>query len=186
MPAERQRADRKVAVSRGSRGRPKRGKAAPGRAGAGAGEPDSDGLDARLEEKRLAARKSLFSVLVVILAAVALWFVVSTLKGGRREDAVSLAANVRYTVKVGEVPSERREAVERMLDNRVLKSLVGDHELFVHEMAGGRLALCAGRFRSKDSPPAQELLGRLRSYSQGGRRPFGSAGIWPYTPAGTE
>lgn len=134
-------------------------------------------------DERLAARTAVFGTLVVILAGVAIWFVHSALqRGGLNNNNVTLTANARHTVKVGDVSAGKRAAAQEWLDNAVRLSGAGDHKPFLHDMANGRVALCVGSFSSSDSPGARDLLERLRAYKLGGQRVFRSAVIWSYQP----
>jgi len=121
-----------------------------------------------------------------VLGAVAVWLVVATLRGAPfrvHGQGLPLSAGVRYTVKVGEVPQERREAAEAMLKHPVLVSLAGRHRLFLCKTHAGKVALCVGSFPAGDDAEALELLDRLKSFKRGGSRPFAAARIWAYTPA---
>ena len=136
-------------------------------------------------DERLAARTAVFGALVVILVGVAFWFVHSTLKrGGLNDNHVTLTANARHTVKLGDVPAERHATALEMLDNADLLSVAGGHMPFLHDMANGRVALCVGSFSAPDSPDARDLLARLTAYERDGRRVFRSAVIWSYQPQG--
>ena len=174
MPADKRRAPRKESASRGSSGSDSRGKHAQS-------PRQADERSVAMDE-RLAARTAVFGVLVVILAGVALWFVSATLKGRRHGERVTLTANARYTVKLGDVAAESRVAAKGMLADPDLLSIIGGHKLFLYEMSNGRVALCAGNFSSADSPEAQDLLARLTTYEPDGRHVFPSAVIWHYTP----
>jgi len=190
MPSDKGRANSQGGGRRSSRGHRKT-EGARSRVGrevdpvsgaAGSNCEGTDGLDARLEQAQLTTRRLLFGLLVVALAVISLWFVVTTLRRSPGEDRVSLVAGVRYTVKVGEVPSGHRRTAEAMLTHPGLVSIARDHRPFLQDMPGEGIALCVGSFESGDCREAKELLARLRSYTEDGRHAFRSAVIWGYTP----
>jgi len=184
-------ANRKAAASRASRARrgarSTQSTGGAARGGAGNGRLESaDGLDARLEEQQLASRKPLFLWLVVVCGVAAAGLIVAALSTGGTHDRVSLSANVRYTVKVGQVPAVHRAVARAMLDNALLKSLTEGHELFLVEMPAGQVAVCAGSFQSRDSREALDLAARLRNCTRDGRHPFASARVFRYAPPQTQ
>jgi len=127
-----------------------------------------------------------FGLVVAALAIASFLFVLTTLRRSQPEGRVSLTTGVRYTVKIGEVSSAHRQAAEAMLTHPGLVAVARGHELFLQEMRGGKIALCAGSFESGDCIEARQLLSGLRSYTEGGRRAFASAVIWMYTPSKTQ
>jgi len=143
----------------------------------------TDGLKLSEEEQLLARRTTIFGVVVVVLAGVALWFVATTLSGAER---VSLSADVRYTVKVLEVPQGRRREAAAMLDHPVLRSLAQEHEVHLRQLPGGGFALCAGAFHDESSEEARALLKRVREYERDGKPAFSEAVMLAYTPDASE
>lgn len=63
-----------------------------------------------------------------------------------------------YTVKLMEVRGADRMAAEEVIKRPVVKKLAKHHELFLARIGDDRLALCAGRFTSPNSPQLRDLL----------------------------
>ena len=141
-------------------------------------EAGSDGLDTSAELTALARRTKAFAALVVILAGVTLWFVVTAVKGGGNKP---LSATTSCTVRLGVLDAKDRRKAEDILRSSAMASLAQGHRLYLQEVPGGRLALCAGRFQSRDSPEAAALLARVKDYRLDGKQVFASAIIWSYT-----
>jgi hypothetical protein len=132
------------------------------------------------ERRRMFIRSVVFGVLVLVLMTVALSVVLSTFSHTSGEGRVTIVANVSYTVKLMEVPSEHSESAQALLSQAAVRSLAGENELFLRRLRDGGIALCAGRFDSPDSPEARAVQSRFAEYTLGGERPFPDAQIWGY------
>jgi hypothetical protein len=147
---------------------------------------NSGGLpgDAAGEEPSLLGRLIAFCILMLALAAVAVWFVRTAVRSPGTPDPKSLSARqeVRYAVKVLAMPAGREQVVRSMLESKKLLSLADGHSLHLQPLGQDELALCMGQFGSQQSPEARQLLKRIRQVTRQGRRAFPSAEIIGYTP----
>lgn len=136
------------------------------------------------EEPSLLGRLIAFCILTLALAAIAVWFVRTAVRepGSPEPRSLSARQEVRYSVKVLAMPAARENAVRRMLKSDKLLSFAGGHSLHLQPVGQGELALCMGRFGSRQSPDARRLLKRIRQVTREGRTAFPSAEIIGYTP----
>lgn len=145
-----------------------------------AGQSDDDAQD-----RQIAARSLGFAALAVLLSAGAVTFVISALRNRDYERRIPISAPVpakRYSVKVLEEDAAQRQALQELARMAELRALAGEHELFVCDLPGGGVALCVGRFPSRDAAEARALLRRFKDYTLKGRRVFQSAGMLALEP----
>jgi len=145
-----------------------------------AGQSDDDAQD-----RQIAARSLGFAALAVLLSVGAVTFVISALKNSDYEPRIPISARVpakRYSVKVLQEDATQRQALQELARMAELRALAGEHELFLCDLADGGVALCAGRFASRDAAEARVLLRRFQDYTLKGRRVFESAGMLTLKP----
>lgn len=129
------------------------------------------------EERELARRTAAFGIVVLVLGAVAAWFVATALSNSGLEERLFLSAPVEHTVVLLRLPMEQKETAEAMVDHPVLQDLTGNHRVYLRQMGSGRIGLCAGRFESRESSEAQRLLRRVSNYTRDGKKAFPHAAI---------
>ena len=118
--------------------------------------------------------------LVVGVLGLGLWIVATSMdgQGHSQISLLNMSDPARpYTVLVREVPKTRREIAERLSSIPQLKSLAGEHGMFVANVGGGKVGLCVGSFADKESPAVEELCQRFREFECDGKLPFKTARI---------
>jgi len=126
-------------------------------------------------------RQRIFMLLVVVVLGLGVCIVVTSMHGQRhsRGSLLSLSETTHpYTVLLKELPESQRQLAQQLSRATELRSLAGEHKLFVMEVGQDRIGLCVGNFKSKDTPALKEMRERFSEFTCESSRPFKSAQIY--------
>jgi len=122
----------------------------------------------------LILRTVVFGAIMVALAVFSSYFVFGVIS---QDSTVDLSVSSSYTVRLWEAPQKRENELKSLAENPELKEHLGLKELFITRLDAERSALCTGRFDSKNSEDALQLLSKVRAFEYGENRPFKDAEI---------
>jgi len=141
------------------------------------------GLSAE-EEEDFFLRRVIFSVLVVVVACIGIWFLLTTVRGAPEQPptlsapAVAPAEQGYYTIRLMDFPASKQEEAMRLTRVQAIRDVTEQQEFRCLPLDDGRMALCVGSFSSESSPEMQELLEELRSFAAQGKKLFEGATVY--------
>ncbi len=141
------------------------------------------GLSAEEEEDFL-LRRVLFSVLVVVMVCIGIWFLLTTVRSAPEQPpALSARGAVPpgqgdYTIRLMDFPASKQEEAMRLTQVQAIRDVAEQQEFCCLPLDDGRMALCVGSFPSESSPEMQELLAELRSFAAQGKKLFEGATVY--------
>jgi hypothetical protein len=125
-------------------------------------------------EDNIFLRRVVFAALIVVVASVGAWFLVTTLGHGYAARPV-LSANGQsggYAAALIVFPSSSRENAKLLVDEPRIQDLAGGRGLECVPLEDGRMAVCTGRFESDTAPELLALVESFRGFVDGDSRPF--------------
>ena len=155
----------------------------PGSEGQGSQERSDVGRLTAEEQEGIFLRRVIFSVVVVVVGFLSVWFVLNTVNESERRKPVLSAtdsappASAVYTVKLMEFSPAMEPRARRLTEMDAVKDLAGANEFVFLSLPDGQMALCVGRFESPDSPQLRLLLEACRGFEAMGQRLFVDASV---------
>jgi len=153
--------------------------------GGGSSEVRGIGWGLSAEEKEdFFLRRVLFSVLVVVVVCVGVWFLVTTVRSAPQQTpALSVSAPVRpergrYTIRLMDFPASKQEEAMRLTQAHPIRDVAEQQEFCCLPLDDDRMALCVGSFASEGSPELEELLGKFQGFTAQGRNLFEDATVY--------
>jgi len=121
------------------------------------------GIDAEGDPDDVLVRRTLFAVLVAVVACVGVWFMLDVVRRSQAGGRVLSAVDAPYTVCLMRISDPKNGGLAKSIADRNLKELGIGFRSFDRRLPDGRVAICAGGFDRPDSPEASAMVEKCRA-----------------------